>query len=214
MELVWSPLPVMMAFACWMLLYLTTKSQLQERWYFADLAWRSTLLINRKCCVFYISSRSYIHPTLALVTLVGKFLSTLCCSYGTTYLSSFPYDIYKLVGKNSSSGPSLGNISHVHEWERQHGEGCPRRSRFFVKCEWHSLWYPTLVAGAVPLSDRGRWLHESSYLYGESSGSAKHLLLIAKRNNNDFMWVKSTGVQWSEIVMIWKACNMDYIGKP
>ena len=72
MELVWSPLPIMMAFACWMLLYLTTKSQLQERWYFADLAWRSTLLINRKCCVFLHLLKILYSSNISLSDSSGK----------------------------------------------------------------------------------------------------------------------------------------------
>ena len=88
---------------------------------------------------------------------------------------------------HSNSGPSLGNISHIHEWERHHGEGCNRWSRFFVKCEWHSLWYLTSVPGAISLSERGRRLHEAWYLHRESSGTARHHLLIAKRNDRFYM---------------------------
>ena len=80
--------------------------------------------------------------------------------------------IYTNWWKNnhSSSGPSLRNISHIHKLEILHGEGCPRQPRFLVKCEWHSLWYLTSMPGTVSLSDQGRRLHESSYLYRESSG--------------------------------------------
>ena len=104
---------------------------------------------------------------------VGKLLSALCCSCDTTYLSTFPHDTYKLVENNhSSSGPSLRNISHIHKWEILHGECCLRQPRFLEKCEWHSLWYLTLMPDAVSLSDQGRRLHESSYLYRELSGQA------------------------------------------
>ena len=184
----WSPLPAMLAFAYWMLLYLTTKSQLQETWYLADLAWRWTLFINRKYCVFPISESCYIHQTWVFVGPVGKFLSALCFSCNTTHLSNFPHDIHKLVENiHFNSGPSLRNISHIHEWERHHGEGCRRRSRFLVKCEWHSLWYLTSVPGAISLSDRGRRFHESWCLYRESSGTVRHHLLIAKRNESFYL---------------------------
>ena len=183
----WSPLPAILAFALWML-YLTTQSQLQERWYFADLALRSTLFINRKCCVFLISERCYILQTWVFVGPVGKFSSALCFSCNTTHLSTFPHDIHKLVENiHSNSGPSLGNISHIHKWERHHGEGCRRWSKFLVKCEWHSRWYLTSVPGAISLSDRGRRLHESWYLCRESSGAARHHLLIAKRNDSFYL---------------------------
>ena len=72
--------PVAISLVACLMLYLTTKSQLQERWYFADLVWRSKLFINRKCPV-------------------EKFLSVLCCSCDTTNPSNFRHDIYKLVEK-------------------------------------------------------------------------------------------------------------------
>ena len=136
----WPPLPAMLAFSRWMLLYVTTQSPLQERWYFADLAWRSTLFINRKCFIFPISKRCYIHQTWVFVGPVGKFLSAFCSSCNTTHLST-SHTIYTNWWKNihSNSGPSLGNISHIHEWERHHGEGWRRRSKFRVNCEWHSV---------------------------------------------------------------------------
>ena len=148
-------------------------------------------------CILHLLKMLY-SSNLSLSDSSGKILEcTLSLLWHYPSLI-FPYEIYKLVGKNSSSGPSLGNISHVHEWERQHGEGCPRRSRFLVKCEWHSLWYLTLVAGAVSLSDQGRRLHESWYLYEESSGSARHLLLIAKRNDNFYVGqIYWCSVEWN-----------------
>ena len=126
------------------------------------------LCISHLLKILYSSNLSLVH-SVALVTLP---------------ISQLFHMIYTHWRKNnhSSSGPSLGNISHIHEWERQHGESCLRRSRFLVKYEWHSRWYLTLVPGAISMRDQGRRLHESSYLHRESSGSTRHLLLIAKRN--------------------------------
>ena len=124
--------------------------------YFADLAWRSTLSINRKC-VFPISKRCYICQTWVFVGPVEKRLSALCFSCNITHLSTFPHDIINWW-KNIHSNYEW---EKHHEWERHHSEGCRRRSRFLVKCEWHSMWYLTSVPGAISLSDRGRRLHES-----------------------------------------------------
>ena len=184
----WSPLPAMLAFVHWMLLYLTTKSQLQERWYFADLAWRSTLFINRKNCVFpSLKDAIFIKPESLWVQLENSWLHFV--SLVTLPISQPSHTMYTNWLKNihSNSGPSLGNISHIHEWERHHGEGCRRRPRFLVKCEWHSLWYLTSVPWAISLSDQGRRLHESWYLYWESSGTARDHLLIAKRHESFYL---------------------------
>ena len=62
----------------------------------------------------------------------------------TLPISQLSRTIYTNCWKNihSNSGPSLGNISHIHEWERHHNGGCRRRSRFLVKCEWHcDIWH-------------------------------------------------------------------------
>ena len=125
------------------------------------------------------------------LSLCGSSWKILECtvSFVTLPISQPSHTIYTNWWKNihSNSDPSLGNISHIQEWERHHGEGCRRRSRFLVKCEWHSLWYLASVPGAISLSDWGRRLHESWYLYKESSGTARHHLLIAKRNDSFYL---------------------------
>ena len=122
-ELMRSPLPAMLAFVRWMLLYLTTQSQLQERWYFADVAWRSTLFINRKCCVFLISERCYIHQTWVFVGPVRKFLSALCFSCNTTHLSTFPQDKHTLVEKywwmTLSVISDISARGYITKWPRE-----------------------------------------------------------------------------------------------
>ena len=147
----------MLAFVHWMLLHLTTKSQLQETWYSADL---KLLYIIHLLKMLYSSNLSFCESS-------GKiFQCTLLLLWQWPSLN-LPAWYIQIGGKNihSSSGPSLRNISHIHKWEILHGEGCPRQPRFLVKCEWHSLWYLTLMPGAVSLSDQWRRLHESSYLY-------------------------------------------------
>ena len=84
------------------------------------------ILGDQHCCFFLncmlsISWRCYIHPTWVFVSLVGKFLSALCCSCDITHPSTFWHDI--LVEKQPFQFWSflMRNISHIHEWEILHG---------------------------------------------------------------------------------------------
>ena len=60
----------MLAFARWMLLYLTTKSQLQERWYSTDLGWSALFFL----IVCYPSPKDAIFSNPSLCESSGKII--------------------------------------------------------------------------------------------------------------------------------------------
>ena len=151
--------------------------------------------------------------TWVFVSLGGKLFIALCCSCDTAHLSTFPHDIYKLVEKQPFQFWSFLVEYFTYSWV---GETAWWGLSKAIKspCEiWMALSVISDISARCYMAEWPReeiaWILISIQRFEWSCQAP----FINCWGMITFMWVRSTGVQWSEIVMTWKACNVDYYGK-
>ena len=142
---------------------------------------------------------------------VAKFFECALSAFLTLPFSSPCHRMKKSVGKQHfrCCPSSLGNISYIPQWEWWDGwkllEVITIPSEMQVALSLLSnisAWcYVTKRPGGCCSNphifmDRRVFLQGAFYLF-------PHKLLL-------FVWVRSTGVQCSETIMVWEACSMDY----
>ena len=168
----------MLAFACWML-YLTPKSQLQERWYSADLAWSTLFFL--KLYIIHLLKMLY-SSNLSLCESSGKIIEcTLLLLWHYPSLNR-PAWYIQIGGKTT-----IQVLIHPYEEYFTYSQvgdtawwGLSEATK--VPCEmWMALFVISNINARCWVTKGGDCMNHHICT---DSRVARHPLLIAKRNAN------------------------------